>query len=366
MSALRELASADLFVLVQELKQKLEGKRLNNFYDLGSGSFRLDFEEGASMYVLLNRCFNETKFKEQAESASEFAISVRKKIKGMRLEGIKQHGLDRVVILSFAGVEKHLLIFEMFAKGNVILADKSLNIEQAYARRRFKDRVIEPGSRYLFPESLSLSFSEIEQDKLEEVLKQQVAQQKAKLISALGAFVNFGPIYLEDLLRNSGIDPNADASIALAEGTKIAKAILEFKNCLQKPEPLAYTKSGSFVDFAICPISKYSGYEAIKFASMSELLDAVYAEERVASKDTEKEKELQEIDKSIEAQKKLAQEYKEKALLYRSIANKIFEHIADLNEAIGRVRSGSDKAEAGSIKVIKISRKDKTMHVVIE
>ncbi|MEM0147200.1 MAG: NFACT family protein [Candidatus Micrarchaeaceae archaeon] len=368
---MREIASVEIFAVVKELAAKIKGKRLNSFYDLGSGSFRLDFESGISIFIMLTKAITETKLREEADSATPFAIAVRKRIKGSRLAELKQIGSERIIFFEFLGAEKHTLVVEMFAKGNVILVDSQGNIELAYATRHFKERDIAPRTRYTFPPSTALAFVDFTREALSEAVSKALSQKGVKLITALSKFINIGPLYLEELLVSCGLDPNAEPDSAIGKRNELVDLLIEFKGRISKPEPIAYYEEAKPINYAIMPISKYAGYKHAEFSSVSELLDSIYASERVRVGNEELEREIEELSKSIELQKKLVNEYKEKAELYRGIANKIYEHMAKLNEAIREARSGakegnvaaSTAAAAEGVKIISIDKKAKILHV---
>ncbi len=113
------------------------------------------------------------------------------------------------------------------------------------------------------------------------------------------------------------------------------------------------------------PLSKYAGYDYMAFDNISKLLDVVYMEERTEKEQEGKEKE-EELKKSAEEQKRLAKEYKEKAELYRMFANKIYEHMGELNEIIEKLRKGeSATGEEFGIRIGRIDKKTKTVEVDI-
>jgi len=368
---MREIASADLFVVSQELKS-LKGLHINNFYDLGAGSFRIDFEHNRSVYIKLMQTVNETKLREHAGAATPFAIAVRKRIIGMVLKDVLQHGLDRTLVMELEGSDKLSLILEMFAKGNLIVVGSDQKIKLVYAKREFKDRVLAVNASYSFAPSESIGIEQFNKEGIERVFDSvATGSEDVKLIQALSKLINLGPLYLDNAIRLAGLDPNAPASTIKDNEAELSQQLLKVKDFMLSPSPVVYLLDGKVVDYAIMPISKYAekGYAASQFSTLSELLDFVYADARASNvQQAETGKELEELDKSIEKQKELADSYAKKALLYKSIASKIFEHMQGLNAAIEKARDkNADVKELSSIagvKVISIDRKNKTMRVV--
>ncbi len=362
---MRDITASELFVAVKELKRLIEGKRLNNFYDLSGKAFRLDFEE-ASVYVRLGKTINLTKFKEDAGQASEFATGIRRHIKGARLESIKQKGMDRLVLLKFSkGIERYWLVLEMFAKGNAVLVDSERKIVQVFERREFKDRSLVPGNRYMLPKASSFNLAKSDIAEIEEKLK-EACQQDDKLIRAV-SFINIGPVYLDELIRSSGLDPNMPAKDALPNLASLSEKLVGFKQILESPEPRAYKSGDQIVDYSIMPLAKYSSLDSVLFNSVNDLLDFVFAKERAEIKGEEKKQKLEELEKSIQKQKELAREYASKASAYREIANKIFQNMQVLNQAISAAASKQElRADYSGVRIIKIDRQNRKIVVEID
>ncbi|MBS3056697.1 MAG: NFACT family protein [Candidatus Aenigmarchaeota archaeon] len=86
---------------------------------------------------------------EQAESATQFAMVMRKYLRGYVIKDIYQLGLDRVFILE---TEKNKLILEVFRNGNIILTNESNKIISVMRSQRWKSRELIAGKNYKEPE----------------------------------------------------------------------------------------------------------------------------------------------------------------------------------------------------------------------
>ncbi len=134
-----------------------------------------------------------------------FAMFLRKYLGGGRIDSIRQHGLQRTVIIDIRKSEQvfHLII-EIFDDGNIILCGEDMTIIQPLTRQRFKDRDVLPGALYVFnppdvssigPDEFALRLSEDDRD----------------IVRALAVGSFLGGRYAEYVLNISGIDKNAPA-----------------------------------------------------------------------------------------------------------------------------------------------------------
>lgn len=155
---MRTLSAAELSVLAGELKE-LEGFSIDKFYESGENSFRLRLKRGkekAALQIILSRTINRTKYQEPQSRPSNFAMAVRKRTEGSKIESISQLDGDRIMVI---GLEKNgdrvNVIIEMFGGGNLILADGGMVIDLAYRQAKFVDRVVEKGAVYAPPKHVS-------------------------------------------------------------------------------------------------------------------------------------------------------------------------------------------------------------------
>lgn len=153
----------DVTAMVAELQRTAAGRRLVNIYNGDTGEsyiFKLDNpggnnansssssskEVGAAAAAANNNNNSNKAFfvmesgirfhpiehfaADGATMPTPFAAKLRKHLRGLRLEQIKQLGNgDRVVLFQFGvGAAKHAIILELYAKGNIILTDGNYNI----------------------------------------------------------------------------------------------------------------------------------------------------------------------------------------------------------------------------------------------
>jgi predicted ribosome quality control (RQC) complex YloA/Tae2 family protein len=81
-----------------------------------------------------------------------FAMLLRKYLAGGRVLDIRQHGLQRTIILDIQKSDQiYHLVTEIFDAGNIVLCYEDYTILQPLTRQKFKDRDVLPGRVYVFP-----------------------------------------------------------------------------------------------------------------------------------------------------------------------------------------------------------------------
>src|SRR5439155_433320 len=96
-------------------------------------------------------CLHEVENK--PESPPPFAQSLRRLLDNARIQGIEQRGFDRIAVFHVErGGEPINLVFEVFGKGNIVVAKKD-TIAAVLFPQSFKDRAVQLGEQYRFPEA---------------------------------------------------------------------------------------------------------------------------------------------------------------------------------------------------------------------
>ncbi|HLC68702.1 MAG TPA: NFACT family protein [Candidatus Bilamarchaeaceae archaeon] len=143
--SMRPLENLEYAYMVQEL-QPLAGRHFSKIYDLGENKLRLKINNH-DIIVHLGYCLYIARHIPASSPLSNFSQKVRKELEGKKTEKIYQLNDDRIIIFDFGS---HLLIFEMFAKGNALLVFED-KIMACYRNEQWKDRILKPGQPYIPP-----------------------------------------------------------------------------------------------------------------------------------------------------------------------------------------------------------------------
>jgi len=198
---------------------------------------------------------------EPPKNPPQFAMLLRKYISGGKVLSIRQHGLERILIIEIGkGTTTYNLILELFDEGNVILADAGFVIVKPLWHHRFKDREIVPKATY----SLGSTDPTASPENLAAFLK----KDDRDLVRALAIGCMFGGAYAEYICQESGLDKTIPASTA--DPDRVFSAIQAlFNRVLISPSPVITGKHCE-------PVNLHGEPAAKQYPTFSEALEAFY------------------------------------------------------------------------------------------
>jgi predicted ribosome quality control (RQC) complex YloA/Tae2 family protein len=149
----------DVAAMVAHWNREALGRRVINIYDGPNGDtylFKLDKKVGEVSNLLLivesgMRFHSTLQSFENPGMPSPFCSKMRKHLRGLRLETVQQLGkMDRVVNLVFGSGEKqrHSLILEFYARGNIILANSQYQILSLLRSHEYDNVQVKVGHAY--------------------------------------------------------------------------------------------------------------------------------------------------------------------------------------------------------------------------
>ncbi|MFH1448214.1 MAG: NFACT family protein [Candidatus Micrarchaeota archaeon] len=307
---MRSMANLEYSYICREL-QSLVGGRLEKTYELEEGEFRFRFRVPGryeDLTVVLGERMHLTRYiKEAPKIPTNITMYLRKRLKGAKLESIKQHGFDRVVVFDF-GIFS--LIFEMFAKGNIALTQPDGTIARVYRMEEWKDRVLKGGREYRFPQSGRIS-PPFDDGSLRDVLEPKA------LMAILSSKTNFGNAYLEEACLRAGLELKTDASKLSEE--QVSSLVKELNGIYTSGKACVYLEDGKPVDYSLVALGKYSELECEETKTLSGAIDECVnagfegkgeREGGTESRRAKLEKRLQKQREHYESMSKLAEECK--------------------------------------------------------
>uniref|UniRef100_A0A6N2M2T8 CCHC-type domain-containing protein n=1 Tax=Salix viminalis TaxID=40686 RepID=A0A6N2M2T8_SALVM len=288
--------TADVAAEVKCLR-RLIGMRCSNVYDLSPKTYVFKLmnssgvtESGESEKVLLLmesgvRLHTTAYVRDKSNTPSGFTLKLRKHIRARRLEDVRQLGYDRIIMFQFGlGANAHYVILELYAQGNILLADSELMVLTLLRSHRDDDKGVAIMSRHRYPTEICRIFERTTAEKLQEALtsfkelensnpvkddadggdsnvsdkpmKEKQGKNKggkssvpskntnegnrakqATLKTVLGEVLGYGPALSEHIILDAGLVPNTKFSKdnKLDEETiqALVKAVAKFENWLQ-------------------------------------------------------------------------------------------------------------------------------------
>lgn len=204
-----ELTSFDLYWLGKELKV-LEGGRVNKVYSPAKGEylFLIWVPRTGRRYlrfVLPSIVFFDDEKGEQELRPSAFVMFLRKHLLNHAVRSVSQVAFERILKITFEKEKKKTLVFELFAKGNIILLDEDDRVISALERQDFKDRSVTKGMLYNPPvreyNAPTISISDFES-----ALKKT---KQESLVKFLAIDLGLGGMYAEEVCARGKQDKNS-------------------------------------------------------------------------------------------------------------------------------------------------------------
>ncbi len=253
----------------------------------GIGKKTLLFKVGSALYL------TEKEIDNPMEPGS-FIMLIRKQLGNARIEAVRQHGFDRVMVIELGGRHTFQLIFEVFGKGNLILVVED-KILLPYRSESWRHRDLKKGELYKFPPSRLNPF-ELDPDEIEEEIK----NSKSDLVRTLAVVLNLGGKYAEEICARMDVDKNTKELEPLID--KIVKAVEEMKASLfeNELEPCVIMDEDERSDAVPFPLKIYSEKQMEKKETYNEALDEVI---EPVSEETEESKAKSKIERRLDRQK---------------------------------------------------------------
>ncbi|XP_062108859.1 uncharacterized protein LOC133819592 [Humulus lupulus] len=254
--------TADVAAEVKCLR-RLIGMRCSNVYDISPKTymFKLMYSSGVTesgesekVFLLMEsgvRLHTTAYVRDKSNTPSGFTLKLRKHIRTRRLEDVRQLGYDRIVLFQFGlGASAYYVILELYAQGNIILADCDFTVLTLLRSHRDDDKGVAIMSRHRYPTEICRTFERttiaklqtalttykepdsIESDKVNDSGIKVRATSKEKqgthkggkpsdggarakqptLKIVLGEALGYGPALSEHIILDSGLAPNMKIS----------------------------------------------------------------------------------------------------------------------------------------------------------
>lgn len=213
-----------------------------------------------------------------------FCMVLRKHLETARIAGIRQHGLDRILIITMdvlgAGgqIASKSLVVELMGKySNIILVQDNIIIDalRKVGTNSSRIRTVLPGDSYQLPP---------EQDKLnilntptEEIISAIKHQEEQKLSKALLAVcLGFGPVTAKEVSYSAGLSANQLISeLEDCDFSSVAHSLNELKEAMTMANQsacLVMDNNKKLLATAAFPLHYYTNETVILFDSISKML----------------------------------------------------------------------------------------------
>ncbi|PIN73605.1 hypothetical protein COV20_05265 [Candidatus Woesearchaeota archaeon CG10_big_fil_rev_8_21_14_0_10_45_16] len=317
----KSISSLELAAIVNELQLLVRGK-VSQIYHQDKKELLLQLHAPGKGKVLLKIipgkyvCLTEQK--DTPLRPTGFCMLLRKHINNAIIRSIQQKDSERILIFELEKEEKFSLVIELFSKGNVVLLDKEGIIIGTLEWQRWKDRIVKPKERYVFPEA-AFDWKKMSEKQLQDLFSKS---DKKSVVVTLATEIGLGGLYAEEICRLLGIDKSISPR-EIDQGTikKINKTIKEFLKHIETPQGYIYEEE-------VTPFPLQSQEEKKKTELYSQALDTLNPFQKVSPYDQK----IRTLEKMVEGQEKAIEELQEKITLNGKRGDTIYESYAKLQK----------------------------------
>lgn len=344
----RQLASLDLHFLLKEL-DTLKDSRIDKIYQpekeiiifslykSNAGKKLLRIDVGKSIFI-----------EEEKEDYGEilgFGMLLRKHLDGYFLFDIGQIKPERIIKLSFkVKDDKKFLYLEFFGKGNAILCDMHNVITNALEHHEFRERVVKPRLKYVYP-IMNYNLFDLNKNQLAEAFK---TSKKDTLVISLATELGLGGLYSEETCLLSNIDKNINPKDL--DGKQIQSVLDSIKKITNKRiNPAVILQDNNPIDVAPFGLEFYKNHQKKEFSAFSEALSFFYSQFK-EEKETDFDRKLKELQRIIEGQKAKIDEFKREEKEMRQKGEAIYQNYQLIKEILEELNKASKKYSWKEIK----------------
>lgn len=336
-----QIPNITIAYLLLEIGASIQGAFINKIQEIDKGVFRFRLhvkEKGGADLIIRPEIFYFTSYKLNApQKESTYAQFLKKHLLNRRIISFRQHNLDRICIMEFADCS---LILELFAKGNLILADKDMRILLPYRRELLKDRKTERNAIYGFPKAKGLGPDAISELELAALLKESASG----IVKTLVPKMNISPIIAEEACLRAGLSADKIGGSLSAKETSALYAEIHSLHAIdaKKLAPVAIKTAGHSL-IAPFPLKSSPPSNSAGVPSLNKFFDERFSKIPIAKEGEKQQNErtakaLAQIEFSIGRQGVAQKTYEDEIASSRRAAELIYRNYALLNSIAEAVK----------------------------
>ncbi len=336
-----QLPNLTLRFLVSDLKLLLEGAHTRKIQAVGEHVLRIrvSTKDGTKdILIHPNAVFFSVHQIPASTHHKGFIEYLRAKIENKKIRAVYQQGFDRIVVLAIA---EYFLILELFAKGNIILADSNWITLSALTKEEWKDRVIIPKKPYSFP-ATHLFPNEI--SKNEFVTK--LFESPKPLVQTLVTQFNVFPLLAEELILENNLENLPSKTFSQKQLEQLHDSFSKLLS--KKPDPHVLTRENEkiLLPFAFPKIFAQQKNLFQSVPDFHSALDDYYSNEMeaesTATENTESKK-VKALAQSLREIESGKHKFDESVLENEQKAHFVYAHYAELHELFMALNAAAAK-----------------------
>lgn len=337
------LSSFDYLILARELYNELNGAWIDNVYHHPEyGYYLMKFRVGGvvkKLVVMPGEALFLTGYDYPVPSTpSQGLTRLRKTLCNLRVEEVKQHDFDRIMVMSLSrGGFNARLIVECLKRGVLVLVSEDGHILFTSQKIETGARSIREGEKYVFPPS-NIVDPRVGLETLEDFSAE-------KLSRFIAGRLGLGSKIMSEICRRSGLDPDSKVGGKLPLIIEAARMLI--REAEEKPSPRIYYSDDSPMDVSGIRLLSLEGLKQKEFNSLSEALDAYYSSTGFEAQGRGS-KSLEELTRLLRVKENLASEVEK----LRIKAQTVMDNITEFQSFLDSVKKG--KKPSGSMSLLEV------------
>ncbi len=368
-----QLSALDIYVLINELKKELSYAKIQKIQGLADRGLKLKVysKKISGDLSIMPNYFCISKYpRKTPEKQSSFILQLRKNIKNLTLNELKQHNLDRIVEFSFEGTYgRFMLIAELFSTGNFLFCDKNKKIIGLLERQQWKDRTLNVGRDYEYPPSTINPF-ELTFQEFAKIL----SSSKKSIVATLAREINLGGNFAEEVCFISKTQKEKEANEFSDKERKALYASLNeiLKRADEEKKPAIVLDNGKAIDVVPFDLELYKNTEKKYFENFNDAVDEYFSKLDMQEIKTKSENKvnlkIQQFEIMKQKQINALKELQEREIDKKKIADVIYQNFSAIEKILTLVKETKDKekligAEVDSILIKKIDKLSLTIEL---
>lgn len=331
------ISSLELAALVNELQFLVKGK-VTQIYHQEKKEVLLQLHapgKGKSLLKIIpGKFLCLTNEKHPPIRPTGFCMNLRKYLGNAFIKKIYQQDAERIVVFEFDKKGVYYLVVELFSKGNIVLCDDDWSIISVLQWQKWRDRVVKPKEKYVFPKP-GFNWKKVTIKGVEEILSKS---EKKNVVVSLATEVGLGGTYAEEVCLRANVDK--DLKPSEVDAAAIVKVIKEMVSLVDKP-------AGHIYDEEITPFPISEG-KPKKVATYNEAINTLKVHVTVSPF----EKKIASLKKMISEQEEAISMQEENINVNTAKGDLVYAKYADLQKVLdyvsGARKDGKEWKEIGS------------------
>ena len=354
------MSNVDIRLILPELREVAEGAFIKNVYQYRDIFTLKLYKPGGGTSQLLIQPSHRIHLTEFARKAPrvppKFCTVLRKYLRDKRVVSVKQHELDRIVVIKIGDEESsYKLVAELFGNGNLLLLDPEDVIFVAMRYKKMRDRDIMPKALYEFPPPRGTDVLTLEKGAIRGIIE----DSNANIVRTLASRLNLDSLSCEEICALSKVAPKvmipeidgqtlADLEVGLQNFVEKLKMGASEPNIVLDDEPLE-DEEPQFIAFLPFQFELYQELPAETFDQFSQAIDEYFGVSESELEDEQEKdalsREQKRLQRIIDKQNEGIEKLISKAQILRINGELIYSFFSDVQEVLETVT----KARSGGL-----------------